>query len=98
MDLKRTPQVCVLVSWSSLHAADGGEMVTPTINRKRGKTKEQRVRDNRRMVKANLKASGKMPKKLTTDKPGISKKKMKKNEQRARLLAKSMGGDVVMKE
>jgi len=66
-------------------------MVSPTINRKRGKTREQRVRDNRRMNKANLKAAGKIKKQAVRD-PRQGKKKLKKKEQRARLLAKSAGG------
>ena len=67
------------------------KMVSPTINRKRGKTREQRVRDNRRMNKANLKAAGKIKKQAVRD-PRQGKKKLKKKEQRARLLAKSAGG------
>ena len=63
-------------------------MVVPTINRKRGKTREQRVRDNRRKNKANLIQSGKMPKPQTRDGNGISKKKAKKLAQRAKLQGK----------
>ena len=66
------------------------KMVSPTINRKRGKTREQRVRDNRRMNKANLKAAGKIKKQAVRD-PRQGKKKLKKKEQRARLLAKATG-------
>lgn len=72
-------------------------MVTPTINRKRGKTREQRVRDNKRKNKANLKQSGKIKKPLTVD-PGKSKKKLKKIEQRNRLLGKGSTKDVEMGE
>ena len=61
-------------------------MVSPAINRKRGKTKEQRIRDNRRMNRANAKAAGKVKKPLVRVGPGVSKKKLKKKEQRARLL------------
>ena len=35
-------------------------MVPPTFNRVRGKTKEQRIRDNKRKNKANLKQAGKL--------------------------------------
>ena len=62
-------------------------MVPPTMNRVRGKTKEQRIRDNRRKNKANLKQSGKAKKVMVRD-PGPGKKKIKKKEQRARLLGK----------
>ena len=60
-------------------------MVSPTINRKRGKTREQRVRDNKRMNKANATKAGKI-KKSAVKVPGKGKKKLKKMEQRARLL------------
>ena len=63
-------------------------MVSPQINRKRGKSKEMRIRDNKRMNRANAKAAGKI-KKPAVRLPGPSKKKIKKNEQRARLQASS---------
>ena len=74
-------------------------MVSPTINRKRGKTREQRVRDNRRMNKSNLKAAGKITKSAVRD-PRPGKKKLKKKEQRARLLgaANKDANDATMSE
>ena len=60
-----------------------------TINRRKGKSKEMRIRDNKQLNKANAKAAGKIKKVLVKDKPGLSKKKIKKLDQRARLLAKS---------
>ena len=75
-------------------------MVPPLTNRVRGKTREQRVRDNKRKNRANLKQAGKTKKpKVNVPVNGIkgtlSKKKIKKKEQRARLLSKSKadGGD-----
>ena len=62
-------------------------MVPPTFNRVRGKTKEQRIRDNKRKNKANLKQAGKLKVSTVRD-PGPGKKKIKKKEQRARLLGK----------
>ena len=69
-------------------------MVSPTINRKRGKTIEQRKRDKKRMDKANLKQAGKVkaPAVIARAIAKPSKKKLKKLEQRARLLGKSKGG------
>ena len=72
-------------------------MVTPTINRKRGKTKEQRIRDNRRMNKANAKAAGKIAKPTLRD-PRQGKKKLKKKEQRARLLGASKASEDQMQD
>ena len=62
-------------------------MVPPTINRVRGKTKERRVRDERRLKKNNAKQANKIPPKLVVNRneAGIGKKKQKKKEQRARL-------------
>ena len=69
-------------------------MVSPTINRVKGKTLEQRRRDKGRMVKANIKQAGKI---LKANKTGVrdrgqvkpSKKKAKKIMQKARLLGVS---------
>lgn len=61
-------------------------MVSPTINRKRGKSREMRIRDNRRHNRANDKAAGKIAKPVLRV-PRKSKKKVKKIEQRNRLLA-----------
>jgi len=72
-------------------------MVSPTINRKRGKTREQRIRDNKRKNKANLVQAGKMPKPAVRDGNGISKKKLKKLAQRAKLQGKD-GKDAKMEE
>ena len=60
-------------------------MVPPVMNRVRGKSKEARIRDHKRMNKGNLKAAGKTKLKVLST-PGLSKKKIKKKEQRARLL------------
>jgi hypothetical protein len=43
-------------------------MVSPTINRVKGKTLEQRRRDKGRMVKANIKQAGKI---LKANKTGV---------------------------
>ena len=66
-------------------------MVSPTINRVKGKTLEQRHRDRKRMVKANLKQAGKIKKSGVRDR-SAGKKKIKKKEQRARLLGASQPG------
>jgi hypothetical protein len=70
-------------------------MVSPTINRVKGKTLEQRRRDHGRMVKVNRKAAGKITKPPVRDRgPKTNKKKLKKKEQRARLLgASNANGD-----
>lgn len=72
-------------------------MVSPTINRVKGKTLEQRRRDKGRMVKANLKQAGKI---LKSQRTGVrdrgqvkmSKKKAKKAMQKARLLGSTGEG------
>ena len=68
-------------------------MVPPTINRKRGPTLEQRRRALGRMKKKNRIAAGKAkaPPKGNHEKRTPGAKKLKKREQRARLLAKSRG-------
>jgi hypothetical protein len=63
-------------------------MVPPLTNRKRGKTREQRTRDARRLQKTNAKAAGKIKAPAVGARPKGSKK-IKKKEQRLRLLAKS---------
>ena len=68
------------------------EMVTHLDSRKRGPSREMAKRNKRRLEKANAVQAGKI-KKPTVVNPGKSKKKMKKLEQRARLLAKGKGGD-----
>ena len=60
-------------------------MVPPMINRKRGKTKEQRRREIGRMKKSDKKIAGKAKVSALIDRPA-GKKKIKKKEQRARLL------------
>ena len=62
-------------------------MVSPTINRVKGKTLEQRKRDRRRLEKANAAQAGKIRPKGVKDR-GMGKKKLKKKEQKARLLGK----------
>ena len=73
---------------------DASNMVSPTINRVKGKTLEQRKRDRKRMGKANAKQAGKIvksPARGVKDRaPG--KKQLKKKEQRARLLVKGTAG------
>jgi hypothetical protein len=68
-------------------------MVSPTINRKRGKTREQRRRDLGRMKKKNAKEAGNLRAKhklaVTDIKP--SAKAIKKKAQRLKLLKRSKG-------
>ena len=63
-------------------------MVPPLTNRVRGKTREQRTRDARRTQKANAKAAGKIKPSAVGARPK-GNKKIKKKEQKLRLLAKS---------
>ena len=72
----------------SLPSLLAAAMVSPTINRKRGKTMEQRKRDKKRMDKANKLQAGKAkaPAVISRAIAKPSKKKLKKMEQRARLL------------
>ena len=79
-------------------------MVCPTTNRVRGKSREARVRDRKRLRKANAKQAlvqtGKIVKPATVL-PGKSKKKLKKLEQKARLMKQKPGqqsGDSDMME
>lgn len=82
---------------SSPHEGCAVGMVPPMINRARGKTKEQRMRDRVRVKKSNKKALGHVPKAqrvsddtpLTRRKGGVklgamSKKSIRKREKRAR--------------
>ena len=64
-------------------------MVPPGINRKRGKTREANRRALGRMKKKNRQVAGKVAAPVLADrgKVQIGKKKMKKKEQRAKLLA-----------
>jgi hypothetical protein len=75
----------------SVHSARASllllSMVSPTINRVKGKTLEQRKRDRRRLEKANAAQAGKIRPKGVKDR-GMGKKKLKKKEQKARLLGK----------
>ena len=63
-------------------------MVSPTINRVKGKTLEQRKRDRKRLGKANARQAGKIVKSVAhgIKDRGPGKKKLKKLEQKARLL------------
>ena len=73
------------------HTPSTTTMVSPTINRVKGKTLEQRRREMGRMKKKNKIEAGKAMKSGLVDRgktrAGIGKKKNKKKEQRARLLA-----------
>eukprot|EP00325_Prymnesiales_sp_UTEX-LB-985_P022322 CAMPEP_0174729300 /NCGR_PEP_ID=MMETSP1094-20130205/53471_1 /TAXON_ID=156173 /ORGANISM="Chrysochromulina brevifilum, Strain UTEX LB 985" /LENGTH=70 /DNA_ID=CAMNT_0015931399 /DNA_START=29 /DNA_END=241 /DNA_ORIENTATION=- len=62
-------------------------MPPPQINRKRGKTLEQRRRDLGRMKKDCRKVAGKIAKNPLIDRPPPSKKKLKKKLQRQKLLS-----------
>ena len=79
-------------------------MAPPTINRVRGKSRERRRNADRRQKRQNAAVAGKVLHGATTLKvstdgkkivKGLSAKKLKKKEQRARLLGKSSTDDAM---